>query len=178
MLPSSHSRLAPGVAYPIGVTHPTFPSLWAASLFFLCSFRHSVLNLTEGNSQPLMTKLQWLFAFLEHSQVIISCSSYLFGLSAAERLVSKLLPVDSNVLIRSCGSWWVLRTGPVLFVGGRLTLGLEKASSHHPCKRAVFTPGCLSSVFLGWADIITNSSDNKVLLAIAHTCGQLKSLLV
>uniref|UniRef100_A0A8C9EWV6 Ubiquitin carboxyl-terminal hydrolase n=1 Tax=Pavo cristatus TaxID=9049 RepID=A0A8C9EWV6_PAVCR len=53
------------------------------SLFMASDFRHSVLNLTEGNSQPLMTKLQWLFAFLEHSQVIISCSSYLFGLSAA-----------------------------------------------------------------------------------------------
>lgn len=33
------------------------------------SFRHCVLRLTENNSQPLMTKLQWLFAFLEHSQV-------------------------------------------------------------------------------------------------------------
>ncbi|TKC46468.1 hypothetical protein EI555_004884 [Monodon monoceros] len=32
------------------------------------SFRHCVLRLTENNSQPLMTKLQWLFAFLEHSQ--------------------------------------------------------------------------------------------------------------
>ncbi|KAF6107001.1 ubiquitin specific peptidase 35 [Phyllostomus discolor] len=31
-------------------------------------FRHCVLRLTENNSQPLMTKLQWLFAFLEHSQ--------------------------------------------------------------------------------------------------------------
>ncbi|XP_067145716.1 ubiquitin carboxyl-terminal hydrolase 35 [Apteryx mantelli] len=38
------------------------------SLFMASDFRHSVLNLTEGNSQPLMTKLQWLFAFLEHSQ--------------------------------------------------------------------------------------------------------------
>lgn len=28
-----------------------------------------MLRLTENNSQPLMTKLQWLFAFLEHSQV-------------------------------------------------------------------------------------------------------------
>ncbi|KGL80922.1 Ubiquitin carboxyl-terminal hydrolase 35 [Tinamus guttatus] len=38
------------------------------SLFMASDFRHSVLNLAEGNSQPLMTKLQWLFAFLEHSQ--------------------------------------------------------------------------------------------------------------
>ncbi|XP_010290615.1 PREDICTED: ubiquitin carboxyl-terminal hydrolase 35 [Phaethon lepturus] len=38
------------------------------SLFMASDFRHSVLNLSEGNSQPLMTKLQWLFAFLEHSQ--------------------------------------------------------------------------------------------------------------
>ncbi|XP_003203605.1 ubiquitin carboxyl-terminal hydrolase 35 [Meleagris gallopavo] len=38
------------------------------SLFMASDFRHSVLNLTEGISQPLMTKLQWLFAFLEHSQ--------------------------------------------------------------------------------------------------------------
>ncbi|NWX85022.1 UBP38 hydrolase, partial [Nothoprocta pentlandii] len=38
------------------------------SLFMASDFRHSVLNLAEGTSQPLMTKLQWLFAFLEHSQ--------------------------------------------------------------------------------------------------------------
>ncbi|XP_030414040.1 ubiquitin carboxyl-terminal hydrolase 35 [Gopherus evgoodei] len=38
------------------------------ALFMASDFRHSVLNLTESNSQPLMTKLQWLFAFLEHSQ--------------------------------------------------------------------------------------------------------------
>ncbi|XP_019385967.1 PREDICTED: ubiquitin carboxyl-terminal hydrolase 35 [Crocodylus porosus] len=38
------------------------------SLFMASDFRHSVLNLTESNAQPLMTKLQWLFAFLEHSQ--------------------------------------------------------------------------------------------------------------
>uniref|UniRef100_A0A8C8RR35 Ubiquitin carboxyl-terminal hydrolase n=1 Tax=Pelusios castaneus TaxID=367368 RepID=A0A8C8RR35_9SAUR len=38
------------------------------ALFMASDFRHSVLNLTESNCQPLMTKLQWLFAFLEHSQ--------------------------------------------------------------------------------------------------------------
>uniref|UniRef100_H0X8D1 Ubiquitin carboxyl-terminal hydrolase n=1 Tax=Otolemur garnettii TaxID=30611 RepID=H0X8D1_OTOGA len=38
------------------------------ALFMASDFRHSVLRLTENNSQPLMTKLQWLFAFLEHSQ--------------------------------------------------------------------------------------------------------------
>ncbi|KAH0625241.1 hypothetical protein JD844_033591 [Phrynosoma platyrhinos] len=34
---------------------------------FMASER-SVMNLAENNSQPLMAKLQWLFAFLEHSQ--------------------------------------------------------------------------------------------------------------
>ncbi|XP_063996341.1 ubiquitin carboxyl-terminal hydrolase 35 [Pogoniulus pusillus] len=38
------------------------------SLFMASDFRHAVLKLSEGSSQPLMTKLQWLFAFLEHSQ--------------------------------------------------------------------------------------------------------------
>ncbi|XP_042750445.1 ubiquitin carboxyl-terminal hydrolase 35-like, partial [Lagopus leucura] len=38
------------------------------SLFMASDFRHSVLNLTEAISQPLMTKLQRLFASLEHSQ--------------------------------------------------------------------------------------------------------------
>ncbi|XP_066225541.1 ubiquitin carboxyl-terminal hydrolase 35 [Saccopteryx leptura] len=38
------------------------------ALFMATDFRHCVLRLTENNSQPLMTKLQWLFAFLEHSQ--------------------------------------------------------------------------------------------------------------
>ncbi|XP_061484963.1 ubiquitin carboxyl-terminal hydrolase 35 isoform X2 [Rhineura floridana] len=38
------------------------------ALFMASDFRRSVLNLAENNSQPLMTKLQWLFAFLEHSQ--------------------------------------------------------------------------------------------------------------
>ncbi|XP_051677994.2 ubiquitin carboxyl-terminal hydrolase 35 isoform X1 [Oryctolagus cuniculus] len=38
------------------------------ALFMASDFRHCVLRLTEDNSQPLMTKLQWLFAFLEHSQ--------------------------------------------------------------------------------------------------------------
>ncbi|XP_046540801.1 ubiquitin carboxyl-terminal hydrolase 35 [Equus quagga] len=38
------------------------------ALFMASDFRHCVLRLTENNSQPLMTKLQWLFAFLEHSQ--------------------------------------------------------------------------------------------------------------
>ncbi|KAI4561606.1 hypothetical protein MJG53_016660 [Ovis ammon polii x Ovis aries] len=38
------------------------------ALFMASDFRHCVLRLTEHNSQPLMTKLQWLFAFLEHSQ--------------------------------------------------------------------------------------------------------------
>ncbi|XP_042317070.1 ubiquitin carboxyl-terminal hydrolase 35 [Sceloporus undulatus] len=38
------------------------------ALFMASDFRHSVMNLAENNSQPLMAKLQWLFAFLEHSQ--------------------------------------------------------------------------------------------------------------
>uniref|UniRef100_A0A2K5ZKC6 Ubiquitin carboxyl-terminal hydrolase n=1 Tax=Mandrillus leucophaeus TaxID=9568 RepID=A0A2K5ZKC6_MANLE len=38
------------------------------ALFMASDFRHCVLRLTENNSQPLMTKLQWLFGFLEHSQ--------------------------------------------------------------------------------------------------------------
>ncbi|XP_029458064.1 ubiquitin carboxyl-terminal hydrolase 35 [Rhinatrema bivittatum] len=38
------------------------------ALFMAPDFRHSVLCLKESNSQPLMMKLQWLFAFLEHSQ--------------------------------------------------------------------------------------------------------------
>ncbi|XP_004708910.2 ubiquitin carboxyl-terminal hydrolase 35 [Echinops telfairi] len=38
------------------------------ALFMASDFRHCVLRLTENNSQPLMTKLQWLFAFLELSQ--------------------------------------------------------------------------------------------------------------
>lgn len=82
-----------------------------------------------------MTKLQWLFAFLEHSQVIISCSSYLFGLSAAERLVSKLLPAGSNVLIRSCGSWWVFVMGTnfvYMKEERKYVLGEEEGNSYHP----------------------------------------------
>ncbi|XP_058162028.1 ubiquitin carboxyl-terminal hydrolase 35 isoform X2 [Dasypus novemcinctus] len=38
------------------------------ALFMASDFRHCVLRLTEDNSQPLMTRLQWLFGFLEHSQ--------------------------------------------------------------------------------------------------------------
>ncbi|XP_060091036.1 ubiquitin carboxyl-terminal hydrolase 35 [Heteronotia binoei] len=38
------------------------------ALFMASDFRRSVLSLAENNSQPLMAKLQWLFAFLEHSQ--------------------------------------------------------------------------------------------------------------
>ncbi|XP_066476726.1 ubiquitin carboxyl-terminal hydrolase 35 [Tiliqua scincoides] len=38
------------------------------ALFMASDFRRSVMNLAENNSQPLMAKLQWLFAFLEHSQ--------------------------------------------------------------------------------------------------------------
>ncbi|XP_062983932.1 ubiquitin carboxyl-terminal hydrolase 35 [Elgaria multicarinata webbii] len=38
------------------------------ALFMASDFRRSVLNLAEDNSQPLMAKLRWLFAFLEHSQ--------------------------------------------------------------------------------------------------------------
>ena len=47
-------------------------ALWVPGLTpgaLSCSFRHCVLRLAGNNSQPLMTKLQWLFAFLEHSQV-------------------------------------------------------------------------------------------------------------
>uniref|UniRef100_A0A8D0L8E0 Ubiquitin specific peptidase 35 n=1 Tax=Sphenodon punctatus TaxID=8508 RepID=A0A8D0L8E0_SPHPU len=43
-----------------------WPFLWNSHCLLI--FRHSVLNLAENNCQPLMTKLQWLFAFLEHSQ--------------------------------------------------------------------------------------------------------------
>lgn len=45
------------------------PSAYPGAPALFGSFRHCVLRLTENNSQPLMTKLQWLFAFLEHSQV-------------------------------------------------------------------------------------------------------------
>ncbi|CAH2225644.1 ubiquitin carboxyl-terminal hydrolase 35 [Pelobates cultripes] len=38
------------------------------ALFMASDFRHSVLCLRDSNSQPLMMKLQYLFAFLEHSQ--------------------------------------------------------------------------------------------------------------
>ncbi|KAM9319472.1 ubiquitin carboxyl-terminal hydrolase 35 [Gastrophryne carolinensis] len=38
------------------------------ALFMASDFRHSVLCLQDSNSQPLMMKLQCLFAFLEHSQ--------------------------------------------------------------------------------------------------------------
>ncbi|XP_068122828.1 ubiquitin carboxyl-terminal hydrolase 35 [Hyperolius riggenbachi] len=38
------------------------------ALFMASDFRHSVLCLRENHSQPLMMKLQYLFAFLEHSQ--------------------------------------------------------------------------------------------------------------
>lgn len=38
-------------------------------LWSLFSFRHAVMLLKDGDSQSLMMKLQWLFAFLEHSQV-------------------------------------------------------------------------------------------------------------
>nr|XP_033803618.1 ubiquitin carboxyl-terminal hydrolase 35 [Geotrypetes seraphini]XP_033803619.1 ubiquitin carboxyl-terminal hydrolase 35 [Geotrypetes seraphini]XP_033803620.1 ubiquitin carboxyl-terminal hydrolase 35 [Geotrypetes seraphini] len=38
------------------------------ALFMAPDFRRSVLCLRESDSQPLMVKLQWLFAFLEHSQ--------------------------------------------------------------------------------------------------------------
>uniref|UniRef100_A0A8C5M278 Ubiquitin specific peptidase 35 n=1 Tax=Leptobrachium leishanense TaxID=445787 RepID=A0A8C5M278_9ANUR len=38
------------------------------ALFMASDFRHAVLCLRDHNSQPLMTKLQYLFAFLEHSQ--------------------------------------------------------------------------------------------------------------
>ncbi|XP_053241109.1 ubiquitin carboxyl-terminal hydrolase 35 isoform X1 [Podarcis raffonei] len=38
------------------------------ALFMASDFRRSVLSLAENTSQPLMAKLRWLFAFLEHSQ--------------------------------------------------------------------------------------------------------------
>ncbi|KAE8627808.1 hypothetical protein XENTR_v10007169 [Xenopus tropicalis] len=38
------------------------------ALFMASDFRHAVLSLKETHSQPLMMKLQCLFAFLEHSQ--------------------------------------------------------------------------------------------------------------
>ncbi|KAM4044676.1 ubiquitin carboxyl-terminal hydrolase 35 [Anomaloglossus baeobatrachus] len=38
------------------------------ALFMASDFRHSVLCLQDSSSQPLMMKLQHLFAFLEHSQ--------------------------------------------------------------------------------------------------------------
>ncbi|XP_077154787.1 ubiquitin carboxyl-terminal hydrolase 35 isoform X2 [Ranitomeya variabilis] len=38
------------------------------ALFMASDFRHSVLSLQDSSSQPLMMKLQHLFAFLEHSQ--------------------------------------------------------------------------------------------------------------
>ncbi|XP_063813051.1 ubiquitin carboxyl-terminal hydrolase 35 [Pseudophryne corroboree] len=38
------------------------------ALFMASDFRHSVLCLRDSDSQPLMMKLQYLFAFLEHSQ--------------------------------------------------------------------------------------------------------------
>ncbi|KAM3935144.1 ubiquitin carboxyl-terminal hydrolase 35 [Leptodactylus fuscus] len=38
------------------------------ALFMASDFRHSVLCLRDSNNQPLMMKLQHLFAFLEHSQ--------------------------------------------------------------------------------------------------------------
>ncbi|KAG9473218.1 ubiquitin carboxyl-terminal hydrolase 35 [Eleutherodactylus coqui] len=38
------------------------------ALFMASDFRHSVLCLRDSSSQPLMMKLQHLFAFLEHSQ--------------------------------------------------------------------------------------------------------------
>lgn len=57
------------VACGVGLDRPlSLPDLPGAPALF-GSFRHCVLHLTENNSQPLMTKLQWLFAFLEHSQV-------------------------------------------------------------------------------------------------------------
>ncbi|XP_075054717.1 ubiquitin carboxyl-terminal hydrolase 35 [Mixophyes fleayi] len=38
------------------------------ALFMASDFRHAVLCLRDSNSQPLMMKLQYLFAYLEHSQ--------------------------------------------------------------------------------------------------------------
>uniref|UniRef100_A0A8C8W8V0 ubiquitinyl hydrolase 1 n=1 Tax=Peromyscus maniculatus bairdii TaxID=230844 RepID=A0A8C8W8V0_PERMB len=62
-MPGPHRR-ANWLASILGSWPMSFrPYSWLPS-----SFRHCVLRLTENNSQPLMTKLQWLFAFLEHSQ--------------------------------------------------------------------------------------------------------------
>ncbi|XP_059820473.1 ubiquitin carboxyl-terminal hydrolase 35-like isoform X1 [Hypanus sabinus] len=48
------------------------------ALFMASDFRHAVMLLKESDSQLLMMKLQWLFAFLEHSQrPAISPSSFL-----------------------------------------------------------------------------------------------------
>ncbi|XP_051882178.1 ubiquitin carboxyl-terminal hydrolase 35-like isoform X2 [Pristis pectinata] len=48
------------------------------ALFMASDFRHAVMLLKESDSQSLMMKLQWLFAFLEHSQrPAISPSSFL-----------------------------------------------------------------------------------------------------
>lgn len=48
------------------------------ALFMASDFRHAVMLLKDGDSQSLMMKLQWLFAFLEHSQrPAISPSSFL-----------------------------------------------------------------------------------------------------
>ncbi|XP_067890013.1 ubiquitin carboxyl-terminal hydrolase 35-like isoform X3 [Heterodontus francisci] len=48
------------------------------ALFMASDFRHAVMLLKESGSQSLMMKLQWLFAFLEHSQrPAISPSSFL-----------------------------------------------------------------------------------------------------
>uniref|UniRef100_A0A8C6C817 Ubiquitin specific peptidase 35 n=1 Tax=Monodon monoceros TaxID=40151 RepID=A0A8C6C817_MONMO len=49
-------------------TPGSWPTSFRPCSWLPSSFRHCVLRLTENNSQPLMTKLQWLFAFLEHSQ--------------------------------------------------------------------------------------------------------------
>uniref|UniRef100_A0A8D0BPS0 Ubiquitin specific peptidase 35 n=1 Tax=Salvator merianae TaxID=96440 RepID=A0A8D0BPS0_SALMN len=50
------------------------------ALFMASDFRRSVLNLAENSCQPLMAKLQWLFAFLEHSQrPAISPESFLLA---------------------------------------------------------------------------------------------------
>uniref|UniRef100_UPI00398F3468 ubiquitin carboxyl-terminal hydrolase 35-like n=1 Tax=Pristiophorus japonicus TaxID=55135 RepID=UPI00398F3468 len=48
------------------------------ALFMASDFRHAVMLLKDSDSQSLMMKLQWLFAFLEHSQrPAISPSSFL-----------------------------------------------------------------------------------------------------
>ncbi|XP_078259247.1 ubiquitin carboxyl-terminal hydrolase 35-like isoform X2 [Rhinoraja longicauda] len=48
------------------------------ALFMASDFRHAVMLLKDGDSQSLMMKLQWLFAFLGHSQrPAISPSSFL-----------------------------------------------------------------------------------------------------